>query len=52
MESKQSFADDTILQLTAEQLTEIATSKKEIEEGLFVDHKTLKKEVKTWLKER
>ncbi len=52
MESKQSFADNIILQLTAEQLTEIATSKKEIEEGFFVDNRTLKKEVRTWLKER
>ncbi|MBK7132844.1 MAG: hypothetical protein IPH69_08520 [Bacteroidales bacterium] len=52
MESKQNFADNVILQLTDEQLAEIAISKKEVEDGLFVDHKTLKKEVKTWLKER
>jgi hypothetical protein len=52
MDPKQSFKNDSILQLTEEQLAEIAFSKKEIEEGLFVDNRTFKKEVKTWLKER
>lgn len=52
MDSKQDFTDDAILQLTEEQLAEIASSKKDIEEGLFVDNSTLKKEVKIWLKER
>ena len=52
MNSKQNFSDESILQLTEEQLAEIASSKKEIEEGLFVDNSTLKKEVKIWLKER
>jgi len=52
MDEKQSFADDIILQLTTEQLAEIEASKKEIEDGLYVEHNTLKKEVKTWLKER
>lgn len=52
MDSKQNFADDSIFQLTVEQLAEIASAKKDIEEGLFVDNRTLKKEVKTWLKER
>jgi predicted transcriptional regulator len=52
MDLKQSLSDDLILQLTDEQVAEIASSKKEIEEGLFVDNRTFKKEVKTWLKER
>lgn len=52
MDSKQNTAEDVILQLTEEQIDEILSSKKEIEEGLFVDNKTLKKEVRTWLKER
>jgi hypothetical protein len=52
MDVKHNFADDIILQLTVEQLAEIASSKKEIEEGLFVDNRTFKKEVKTWLRER
>jgi len=52
MDPKQSLKDESIIQLTEEQLTEIASSKKDIEEGLYVDNSTLKKEVKTWLKER
>lgn len=52
MDSKQKLADYSILQLTEEQLIEISISKKEIEEGFFVDNSTFKKEVKTWLKER
>jgi hypothetical protein len=52
MDPKQSLKNDSILQLTEEQLAEIASSKNDIKEGLFVDNSTLKKEVKTWLKER
>lgn len=52
MDSKHKFDDDTIFQLTEEQLYEISSSKKDIEDGLFVDNRSLKKEVKTWLKER
>lgn len=41
-----------ILQLTQEQLDEIAASKKEIEQGVFIDNKIFKKEVKEWLRAR
>jgi hypothetical protein len=52
MDTKQNFEDDSILQLTELQLAAIASSRKDIEEGLIIDHSTLKKEVKIWLKER
>jgi hypothetical protein len=52
MDSKQKLTDDSILQLTDELLAEITYSKKEIEDGLFIDNSSLKKEVKIWLKER
>jgi len=52
MDSKQKLEVDSILHLTEEQLSEISSSKNDIRDGLFVDNRTLKKEVKTWLKER
>ncbi len=52
MDPKQSLVNEVILQLTEEQLAEITLSKNDIKEGLFVDNRTFKKEVKTWLKER
>jgi len=52
MDSKQNSKDESIFQLTEKQLAEIASAKKDIEEGFFVDNRTFKKEVKTWLKER
>lgn len=52
MNSNQNVVDDSIYQLTEKELAEIASSKKDIEEGLYVDNRTFKIEVKTWLKER
>lgn len=52
MDLKQNYADEIVLQLTVEQLAEIASSKKDIAEGLYVENSTFKKEVRTWLKER
>jgi hypothetical protein len=41
-----------IIVLTPEQRNEIIESKKEIEQGLFVGHDILDKEVSTWLNSR
>ena len=41
-----------VIQLTQEQLDEIIASKKEIEQGLFIENKALEKEVKQWLNAR
>lgn len=41
-----------IIQLTQEQLLDIALSKKDIEQGFFIENSTLEKVVKSWLKER
>ena len=41
-----------VIQLTQEQLDEIIASKKEIEQGLFIDNSVLEKEVKQWLNAR
>ncbi|MCK9400427.1 MAG: hypothetical protein M0Q51_10610 [Bacteroidales bacterium] len=38
-----------IIQLTQSQLDEIIASKKEIEQGLFIENDVLDKEVKQWL---
>ncbi len=40
------------IQLTQEQLDEIIASKKEIEQGSFVENSALEKEVKLWLNAR
>jgi uncharacterized protein YktA (UPF0223 family) len=47
-----SKADKEILTLTAEQKKEIFKSKKEIEQGLFIEHDELDKEIKKWLSAR
>jgi hypothetical protein len=44
--------DQKIIKLTQEQLDEIAASKKEIEQGVYIDNKIFKKEVKEWLRAR
>jgi hypothetical protein len=44
-----SRTNSEVMQLTQEQLDEIITSKKEIEQGLFIDNSILEKEVKQWL---
>ncbi|MBU4486085.1 MAG: hypothetical protein KKD38_04080 [Candidatus Delongbacteria bacterium] len=47
-----SKTDTEYIALTAEQRNEIMESKKQIERGLFTEHKKLEKEVSGWLKER
>ena len=49
---KKAILEKRLIQLTEVQVIEIAASKKDIKEGFLVDNRTLKKEVKTWLKER
>jgi hypothetical protein len=44
-----SKTDNEVLSLTEKQRDEIMASKKEIEQGLFIDHQVLDKEVKEWL---
>jgi len=44
-----SKTDNEVLSLTEKQRDEIIASKKEIEQGLFIDHQVLDKEVKEWL---
>ncbi|MCF8337652.1 MAG: hypothetical protein K9I74_06670 [Bacteroidales bacterium] len=41
-----------VLTLTQEQKDEIMASKKEIEEGNFIEQDALDKEIKEWLKEK
>ncbi len=41
-----------VIQLTREQLDDIIVSKKEIEQGLFIDNNFLDKEVRQWLNAR
>jgi hypothetical protein len=41
-----------VIQLTQEQLDDIIASKKEIEQGLFIDNNLLDKEVSQWLNAR
>jgi hypothetical protein len=38
-----------VIQLTQEQLDDIIASKKEIEQGLFIENSAFEKEVKQWL---
>ncbi len=45
-----SKTESEITALTPEQRNEIMASKKEIEQGLFVEHEILTKEVSAWLK--
>jgi hypothetical protein len=41
-----------VIQLTPDQLDDIISSKKEIENGLFIEHGQLDKEVMRWLSAR
>jgi len=41
-----------VIQLTQEQLDDIIASKKEIEQGLFIENSAFEKEVKLWLNAR
>ena len=41
--------DTGIIQLTQDQLDDIMTSKKEIEQGLFIENSVLDTEVRQWL---
>jgi hypothetical protein len=41
-----------VIQLTQEQLDDIVASKKEIEQGLFIENNAFEKEVKHWLNAR
>jgi len=41
-----------VIQLTQEQLNDIIASKKEIEQGLFIENNAFEKEVKQWLNVR
>lgn len=43
---------DEVLTLSETQRKEIIASKKEIEQGLFVEHTDFDKEIKAWLKEK
>jgi hypothetical protein len=47
-----SKTDTGVIQLTQEQLDDIIASKKEIEQGLFIENSVLEKEVKQWLNAR
>jgi hypothetical protein len=41
-----------VIQLTPDQLDDIVSSKKEIENGLFIEHGQLDKEIMQWLSAR
>jgi hypothetical protein len=47
-----SKTDTGVIQLTPDQLDDIIASKKEIEQGLFIESSVLDKEVRQWLNER
>jgi hypothetical protein len=47
-----SKTDTEVLLLTPEQRNEIMESKKEIEQGLFIEHESLDKEVARWANSR
>ncbi len=47
-----SRTDTEVIQLTQEQLDDIIASKKEIEQGLFIENNAFEKEVKQWLNAR
>ena len=44
-----SKTESGLIQLTQEQLDDIVASKKEIEQGLFIENNAFEKEVKQWL---
>jgi tRNA 2-selenouridine synthase SelU len=45
----ESKTDTEVISLTPEQTNEIIESKKEIEQGLYIEHDLLDKKVSTWL---
>ena len=47
-----SKTDTGVIQLTPDQLDDIIASKKEIEQGLFIESSVLDKEVRQWLNAR
>jgi hypothetical protein len=47
-----SKTDSEIISLTVEQRNEIIASRKELEQGLFIEHELLDKKVSGWLSER
>ena len=47
-----SKTESGVIQLTQEQLDDIIASKKEIEQGLFIENIAFEKEVKQWLNAR
>ncbi len=47
-----SKAATEVIALTTEQRNEIVASKKEIEQGLYIEHELLDKEVSRWLNAR
>ncbi len=48
----ESKTETEVISLTPEQRNEIIKSKKEVEQGLFVEHELLDKKVSTWLSAR
>ncbi len=47
-----SKTDSEIISLTVEQRNEIIASRKELEQGLFIEHELLDKKISGWLSER
>ena len=47
-----SKSETTMIALTPEQRNEIIESKKEVEQGLYINHEILNKEVSAWLNKR
>ena len=48
----ESKTETEVISLTLEQRNEIIESKKEIEQGLYIEHEVLDKKVSTWLSAR
>ena len=48
----ESKTETEVISLTTEQRNEIIESKKEIEQGLYIEHELLDKKVSTWLSAR
>ena len=48
----ESKTETEVISLTPEQRNEIIESKKEIEQGLYIEHEVLDKKVSTWLSAR
>ncbi len=47
-----SKTDTGVIQLTQDQLNDIIESKKEVEQGMFIENSVFNKEVKAWLSAR